>query len=49
MMAIHRNPSKEEDRVLSHPGEIVRDYMEPDELIQKEPNNRMNSSQNRLN
>jgi len=48
-MAIERDRSQEENRKPTHPGEIVRDYMERDEITQVELAERMEISRNRLN
>lgn len=48
-MEIKRDSSKEENREPTHPGEVVEDYMNHDEITQKDLADRMNISRNRLN
>lgn len=48
-MTIQRDPEKELQREPTHPGEILRDYMDHDGLNQEDLADRMKISRNRLN
>jgi len=48
-MAIKRDESLEENRKPTHPGEIIEDYMNHEDITQKELAERMNISRNRVN
>ena len=48
-MAIKRDESLEEKHKPTHPGEIIEDYMNYEDITQKELAERMNISRNRVN